>query len=290
MRILRRLALLSAALLCWSLAVAQSMVTEVITLHYRTVDEVATILKPLVPPPGAVTGLQSQLVVRTTPENLQAVREVLEKVDQAPRRLMISVKQERNADTNGLRTDLSGRITAGDLTVSSGRPEARGTGLVVNATSEAGSRGSMRVLSTRSANNEVGVQRIQALEGRPAFIRAGRSVPVAERSLISSGTGTTVQDTVSYKDVTSGFYVLPRVSGNRVTLEIAPHSAHLSRGGGGKIDFQEARTVISGRLGEWLEVGGTLGESTDSGSGTAYSTRRRGDSSTVILLKVEELR
>ena len=44
------------------------------------------------------------------------------------------------------------------------------------------SRANARVWSTRDQADRVGVQEVQVLEGREAFIRTGQSEPVGERS------------------------------------------------------------------------------------------------------------
>lgn len=270
-------------------AEAAKLVTEVIPLGYRTLDEIVPILRALVPPPGTVTGMQNQLVVRTTADNLDEIKQVLARLDHPPRRLMISVRHERRENLRLYGADVSGRLSAGDLTVGTGRPPATGRGLVVTGRGDRDQRAALRVYQNQAAREGTEVQRIQALEGREAWIAAGQAVPFAERSVILSGRGATVQDSVRYQDVTSGFYALPRLNGDRVTLEIRPRSARLSRRGGGIIDVQSADTVVSGRLGEWLTVGGSGAQLAGHGSGSVYSTHEAGDSDRVILLKVEEL-
>jgi hypothetical protein len=59
-----------------------------------------------------------------------------------------------------------------------------------------------------------------------------------------------------YHDITSGFYVTPWISGNRVTLEISPF--HAKPVGNGRVfRIQNIETRITGRLGEWIAIGGT---------------------------------
>jgi type II secretory pathway component GspD/PulD (secretin) len=281
-----RLAALALLLLGAALARAEGLVVEVIGLKHSTVDQVLPVLRPLVPAPGAVTGMNDQLVVRATPETLQSVRDVLERIDRAPRRLLISVRQERAENLDALGASLAGRVQAGDLTLSSGRAGSAG---VAAGGERAGSRARVQVLGTESRDEGVVVQQVQALEGRSALIRVGQSVPVGERYVLAGPGGVTVADTVRYLDVSSGFYVLPRVSGDQVTLEISPHSARLSSAGGGVVDGQRADTVLSGRLGEWLVVASSANSDTARDVGVVYSTRRRGESNRLILVRVEEV-
>ena len=148
------------------------------------------------------------------------------------------------------------------------------------------SRINARVWGNRSQDDEVGIQRVRAVEGQEAFIQTGKSVPVADRYRYGwRGTGGSVR----YKDVPTGFYVLPRVNGDRVNLEVSPFSSRESPHGGAKFDYQTANTVVSGRLGEWIAVGGSEEDPTFSGRGTTYSTRRDSNVNKSILLKVTEL-
>jgi len=275
-----------AGLLVAALAWAEEMVTETVPLKHRTLDEMVPMLRPLVPPPGTLTGMNDQLVVRTTPSNLQAVRDVVAKVDLPPRRLMIAVKQGSSDELQRFLANATGGIRSGDVEVSASKRARPGRGLNVSVDGDDDSRANARVWSTRDQADRVGVQEVQVLEGREAFISTGQAVPVGQRVY---GFGT-VHDSVRYQDVTSGLYVVPRLTGDdRVTLDVNPHSARLSPRGGGRIDFQEANTVVSGRLGEWIMVGGSRENATFSGNAITRSTRRNDNVNQGILLRVTEL-
>ena len=195
--------------------------------------------------------------------------------DPPPRRLMISVAQ-------GLAADGS-RQGAG---VSSG-PQ-------------------VRIWDSRSTENVRVLQTVQALDGRSALVQMGQSVPVRDRQVTRSIVGGRmvehVVDGVDYRSVNTGFLVLPRVSGDRVTLEIsAQREAFVeskpgavdgrARGdAGGSIDVQRVVTTVSGRLGEWIEVSAM---SDERGSDRQVILGRAGDirsESRSMLIKVDELR
>ena len=83
---------------CLLLAVtarAADMVLEVIPLKHRLSDDVVHIIQPLVTPGGTVTGMNNQLIVKTTPANLEEIKQVLNSLDQAPRRLRTSMPCRR---------------------------------------------------------------------------------------------------------------------------------------------------------------------------------------------------
>jgi len=280
------------ALLAWmvlSPVVADPMVTEVVPLGFRTLEEIVPVLRPLVPAPGTLTGMQNRLVIRTTPENLDEIKAVLASLDRPPRRLLISVKQDRLENQRGYGAKITGSYSAGDVTISSGRRHSAGPGLEVDSQDEDGHRVGVSLHQHTFRKSDTGMQQVQTLEGREAYIRTGTSVPVRERSIAAGPGGAARQETVRFRNITSGFYAVPRVNGDRVTLEIRPHSMRLTSGESGIVDVQEADTVVSGRLGEWIQVGAATSETDRRGSGITYSTNRTGESRGVILVKVDML-
>ncbi len=144
----------------------------------------------------------------------------------------------------------------------------------------------MRLYDTERQTRSPATQQLQVLEGNWASIQTGSSVPVLEQRLHALG----VESRVRYKDVLSGFEVLPRVNGERVTLDIRPQRAALSRLGNGAIDVQALQTTVSGRLGEWIDLGGTATQQEDAGSGILYRSEERAAARGTVQVKVERLR
>lgn len=91
------------------------------------------------------------------------------------------------------------------------------------------------------------------------------------------------------KDVTTGFSVLPRVSGDNVTLEISPQRAVLDQRDGGAINIQRIHTTVSGKLGEWIDIGGAVREQRSVDSDILSSPRDLRDEQRRVLIKVEEI-
>jgi hypothetical protein len=119
-------------------------------------------------------------------------------------------------------------------------------------------------------------------------------VPVRERQVRRKVVGgQVVEQTVEgtqYRDVATGFYVLPRVTGDRVTLDVSPQRESMSRQVGGAVNVQNMNTTVSGRLGEWMEIGGlsrdAAGQQTVILGRSASATR----DSRRVLVKVDEVR
>jgi type II secretory pathway component GspD/PulD (secretin) len=257
-----------AGLLAFAAAPARADI-EMITLRYRNVDQIIPILQPLVEPGGALTGMQNQLVIRASAANIADLRRVLALLDTMPRRLMIQVRQGGEAGSADRGGAVSGTFSSGGNFGNSG---VQG-----------------RVFDSRSASDERVTQTLQVLEGSVAVIQAGQSQPVPNRVVTRTpGGGVIVTDTTGYRDVTTGFSVLPRVSGDRVTLEINPQRETPAPGGG--VNVQRASSVVSGRLGEWIELGGITQSESRSGSGILSGSSSSRSDSRSIWVKVEELR
>lgn len=290
MKLLRTI--MAIALFMVSLCIqAEDMVLEVIPLNHRLSADVIPMIKPLVAPGGTVTGMNDQLIVKTTPTNLQEIKQVLNSVDKTPRRLMITVKQNVDGNLNRNEQGLSGRYSSGDVTIASPDPGAHRGGGVVAIEDDDGNIIGYRVLSTRSSSEDKSTFSVQATEGYPAFIQTGHSVPVAnQQTVITPGGGVVVQDGIQYRDVTSGFYVLPRLSGDIVTLMVAPQLNRINSAQGGVFDIQSVETTASGRLGEWIQLGGISQQYDDKGRHNLTTTRRQGQEFRSIAVKVTEIR
>lgn len=261
---------------------------EVIPLKYRSADQVIPLVQPLLDREGSVSGLHNQLIIRTTPANLEQIREVLRKIDTLPRKLMVTVRQggQREAEASG--AEVSGSAGIGGkariaVPPSGGREEGAA---VEYRRGEDAARA--KVYDTRALEKADDIQRIQVLEGNQAFIRSGNAVPVPERTVIQRGRGVTVVEGTSWRDVTTGFYVLPRVSGDTVTLEIGPQRNTV--GAAGRIDVQQAQTTVSGRLGEWIELGGIGKDRSGQRAGVVYSTSGMEVEQRSTFIKVDEVK
>jgi hypothetical protein len=83
-------------------------------------------------------------------------------------------------------------------------------------------------------------QRVQVMDGGRATILTGQSRPVRQRQYIQTPAGVVSQEVTVVQETTAGFEVIPRLSGDRVSMEI--------------VSSRTASTA-SGRVGEWFELG-----------------------------------
>ena len=264
---------------------AQQAVLEVITLKYRTVDQVIPVLQPLVAPPGTITGLNNQLVLRTTPANLAQIKQVLATLDAMPRQLVVSVRQDSELDRSRSGAQVSGQVGVGDHASVSvpGRPTPPGATVSVDGVNA-------KVYSGDARPAERVAQQVRVLEGSRAFIRLGQSVPVRNHQVIDTPNGRRVVETTGFSETSSGFYVLPRLAGDRVTLEIFTANDSVRSPATGATTIQQVQTVVSARLGEWVEIGG-IGQHgiLEESQALTRSTDARRDQRSVML-KVDEVR
>ena len=281
---------LTAALagLVAALALAQQSVLEVITLKYRTADQIIPLLEPFIDRNGSLSGMQNQLIVRTSPANLAELRKIIDQVDARPRQLLVTVRQDVDLATARREAELSGRVGIGD-SAGIAVPGSRGRdeGLVVQGGSgNTFVRG--RIAAREVVASDANTQRVQVLEGNVAFIRIGQSVPVPSRQVVQTPYGTQVVESTQFRDLNTGFQVLPRVAGDIVTVEINPQRERPGRYPG-TANVQGVSTVVSAPLGEWMEIGGTSATGSMQSSGHLGQRSDTGTERRSVLLMVQEI-
>jgi type II secretory pathway component GspD/PulD (secretin) len=257
MKLVRSVLAIAAA--CAASLSAAQYALEIIPLRHRTVEQVLPTLRPLVEPGGALTGQGNQLIVRTSPANLADIRRVLDSIDRPLRRLQISVRFDDALEASSRGIEASGRI------------------------GNRGSRLEVQAQQSSSQADERVDQRVQVLEGSRATIFTGQSRPVRSRQLIQTPGGVVAQETIVQQDLATGFEVVPRISGENVYLELAPQRETPQ-------SFERASTSVTGRLGEWFELGAIGSSATREDRGIASASGARAAQSRRVWVKVEEVR
>ncbi|HDP88444.1 MAG TPA: hypothetical protein ENN42_00550 [Thioalkalivibrio sp.] len=246
---------------------------EIIELRNRPAEEVIPLVRPLLNPGDALTGTGYQLIIRASPERISEVRDLVRRLDQGLRNLFITVRAGRVEERHDRGVNVSGRIETGDGRVTIGQSRDEGVDVRLRDRSTQGQ-------STQSHG-------LRLLEGQSAFIRTGGEVPYITTTTIITGRRVTTIGGTDFHRVESGFYVTPRIQGNQVILRIRPVQSSLNADG--SIDVQEAETVISGAVGEWITIGGAMHEEERSSQGVLSSRRTTGDREDVISVRVETL-
>jgi len=263
--------LLLACSLLFSLPVQAA--TEVIALNYRLAEELLPVAQSVVGDQGKVNAYGNQLIVNAPAAVIGELRDVLSRLDSEPRRLLISVDTQGSAvgNENGYRVD--GSLGAGNVEIRTGQGERQG-------------RDQVRIIRHSTATQGSGIQQVQATEGYPALIDVGQSVPLTSTG--TDGYGQVYQQT-QYRNVTRGFYATATVQGDRVQVTLSSHNDQLSRAQPGAVDVQQTETRVSGRLGEWISVGGLDEQASSSQSGTLRRYSTESGQNLSLKLKVDSI-
>lgn len=262
----------------WGFAVAVAQDLQVIELRHRLADELIPVLQPLLEPGAALTGMDSMLFVRTSAANLEQLRAAVAQLDRKPRQLLVTVGQGTVERASASSVRGSATVGSGDVQVGVNRPPADDTGVAV-AIAQGSQRADLHDVST-----------VRVLEGSETYIAVGQSAPVTTTQVIPGRGGPAVVQSTDYRDASTGFYATARVNGDVVTLELSPRQQRWRDApAGGRIETAAVTTQVSGRLGEWIAIGGSESTSRSEGDGLLTTSRHREASRYSAWVKVEEV-
>jgi hypothetical protein len=249
--------LVACVLMCW-LAGAGAQDLQVIELRHRLADQVIPALEPLLEPGGVISGMDAMLFIRTSPGNFAQLQQAVSLLDRQPRQLRLTVGQ--GTVTTETRAAVRGSATVGsdDVQVGVNRPPTAATGVAVTA-SQSSQRADLRNLSS-----------VTTLEGTEAYIAIGQNT--------------------GYRDASTGFHATPRVNGDVVTLDLAPRQQRFTDSpADGRVETAGLTTQVSGRLGEWIRVGGSSESTRGDSRGLLTWGTRAGEAAYSVWVKVEEM-
>jgi hypothetical protein len=258
---------------------ARADALETLTLQHRLAEDLIPILQPLVPAGAVITGAGNVLLVRADEATLAQVRAAVAALDRAPRQLLITVGQVTALDTSDRNVRGSGTVSSGNVQVGVNQPPQAQPGAQV-------------VLRGSTTQDRIqGVSSVRALEGYEAYVTVGQSRPFTSTAVMGTPYGgTVVSQSTTYRDVQSGFYATPRLSGDRVTLDISPVQQQVTPGRHDSVSTQAVTSTVSGRLGEWIEIGGTSASRDGTGTGLVTWGTRSELTQYSAWVKVEEVR
>ena len=273
------MALLCSISLFSGVALADSIQT--IQLAHRPADEIMPVIKPMLGPDDSLTGQGYQLFIRTSDSNFEQIKQMVSSLDRAAKMLLISVFQgnDRELRALGVSGDFQYQDSNANVSLgSTGKAEKRGA--EVQYSTPNASAGA-HTFSTRGRLSDNPIHQLRISEGSEGYIETGESIPYFSGSYWRGGRHGIVEGGVDYKDINTGFYVLPRVHGEQATLDVSPYKQSQSRKRGGDIETQSASTRITGKLGQWLAIGGVAGQTRSSSNriGSYGSTQSRDNAS-----------
>ena len=268
MNVLQRFSILAGLLLALlSAGVAAADRIEVVPLQNRSAEELIPLVRPMLDEGEALSGTGYQLILRAAPARQEEIRGLVAQLDRATQQVRISVRRASREVIE--RERVQGHVAIG----------TQGNELEV--------RGRAIVRTTADMGDERNHFQVTALAGTPAYIHTGEAFPVpTQTGMIVNGRPVITQG-VEYQQLHSGFYALARVQGAEVTVDISPQREALGTHGRDRIQTTSLTTTVRGRLGEWLELGGTSQQRSHQGGGLVRSTRNKGETEQTLWLKVE---
>lgn len=216
---------------------------KIFTLQHRFASDLLPLVDPMVGADGTANGIDNQLIIRAQPERMREIEALVTQMDAARVNRKISVSTSNHIQSQHERTEASGKVKMGKVIVGNDRRARPNTG---NIDIE------RNTSNTQQSSNQF----INVLDGERAFIRVGQLVPFTQEWVTMTQRYIQVDRLTDWREVVTGFAVRPRTIGNEVELEITPRIARMNNQG--FIDFEELTTVIRTRLGNWVDIGGTM--------------------------------
>jgi len=219
---------------------------RIIELRHRFAEELLPALQPLVGDNGSIRAFGTQLIVNADASDLANIEAAIRSLDTQLRNWSITVDHGTHTSQQERNIDLSGR--AGNRNVKVIVPDAQGRV----------SRGvSIRAMENSQSWQQGVDMKLTVMDGAQAYISSGALVPYNNFWITLARRHTHIVQTTGWQEVSTGFVVRPRQIGERVDIEIVPRLAQA--GGSGSIDFTTLSTHVQVRPGEWLDLGGLMG-------------------------------
>lgn len=254
-----------------------------IQLYNRPAEEVIPIIEPMLGAGDVLTGRGFKLFLRSTPATLAEVREIIDVLDKAAKILQISVFQGSQQDLRALAIGGNMQFESGDASGSIGINRNKGAGSINYNTRNTSA--SINATSTSGRMENHPLHRLRITEGSAGYIETGEQIPY-----FSGGGGVGSRQpagNIEYRNVPTGFYVLPRIHGDNVTLQISAFKNSLTKSRTGNIASQQASTTITGGIGEWLLIGGVTEQIRRSQSGIGNYSSAQGSANAGIWIKAD---
>ena len=236
--------------LCFSLSAFSALEFKIITLQHRFAEDILPIIKPLVGNEGTVTAMQNNIIIRTSPENMAEIEQIIARLDTARQNLKITVSRQNILASDKERAEVSGRKRIGNVVVgANNRPHNTKDGVNIN------------IENKQSNINNSSNQFINVLDGERAFILVGQAIPYTQEWVTLTQRYMSIQRTTEFIEINTGFAVRPRSAGNQIELEITPRFAQLNQNG--FLDFETLTTVVRVNRGDWVDLGGIMQQKDD---------------------------
>jgi len=235
----------------------EALAAYTLQLNYRQAEDIMPLIRPFLHPQGVMTGEGYRILLKTSAKNHRDLLQFVAELDVSMRQLLVSVTLDRE------------QVMRENQAMHPAAAPAKQT---------------VKTYTSARRDKSALTQQVRVQEGKWANISTGESVPVGKRTRNPDGT---ITESIDYKSVSMGFQVLPRISGERLTLFIRPQMDSPHKQGGGRIQTRSAETTLTGKLNEWLLVGGASEAQINQPGSRVYSSARRKQPHNQIFVKVE---
>ena len=256
---------------------------------HQPAHDLLPMIEPLYRNQAKLTARNNSLIVKAPEPVIQEISELLKQLDKPLQNLLIEVSSALDGNENLQQNSIEGRIKPGsDVVIRGSAPDTgnpnttiryKKDGSVVKTTHT-------RRSSSRSSPDNY---RIRAVEGTWAHIQIGQRVPYYNTEGTYGIKNRYWRNSVEFEDVTSGFEVLPTLNGNHVTLKVRPHNRSMNRQYPDRINTRSVDTVVTGKLGQWIYLGGAINQLNENSSGYTHSTRRSTELDTSYRIRVNTI-
>jgi hypothetical protein len=260
------------ALLLLSLANIACAELKVITLQHRFANDIIPTLEPLLTADDAITGTNNQLIIRTSPQQMHEIEDLISQLDTERVNRRITVKSNQTDTNNNQGITANGKIK---------------TSRIIIGNNPYNSTNSVNIDLDHNQNHvqHSSQQFINVLDGERAFIHTGSIVPYSQDWVTITRRYVQVITSTDWREISTGFAVRPRTIGNMVEVEITPRIARLNSNQ--FIDFEELSTVVNVNLGEWLDIGNTMQQRDEVSRKILGTNTLNTSQSSILMIKID---
>src|SRR3569623_3764329 len=261
----RRILLCAMLALTATVGMAADWPLTIISLQHRPAADLLPQIEAFVAAGGVVKAADHQLIIRTRPDNLAELRDLIRQLDRPLRRLLITERQ-----------------VSGERALDDGAP--------LSSAPSAGEKPIVRVWRTETRSELDHEQHEQVIEGEQAFIDVGKLIPITDYTAAQSRQGGAVQQETRYAAASAGNYARPRLNGDTVTVDIAPYQTAATTGAAPQPVFstQVLQSTVAGMLGAWQDIGGSRSAAFADDDAVITRSTQRSSANRRIVIKVTE--
>jgi type II secretory pathway component GspD/PulD (secretin) len=247
---------------------------KIFTLQHRFAEDILPTIEAIVGNNGTTSAIQNQLIVRTDSQTMIEVEQTIATLDTARDNLKIRVKRQGNITESSNNTSIRGRTRIGNATIVTGNDSRHSRdGVNINLENN----------QTRSLQSSE--QFIQVLDGAPAYISVGESVPYTSEWILLTQRYAVTQTNTEFIEIGTGFTVRARSIGSRVELDITPTLSKLKQHG--RLEFEQLTSTVMVNRNEWVNIGGIMQENDDVSRTILSSKNGRTYENNQIFIRVE---